>query len=189
MVQIVVRPLDRIMERYGKALGELSGAKAHRVMARALNYEGRRAFVAVKRVLRVQTSIPRPDIEQSTRFQQASTSVGGSLEIAIIGRGKELSLKRFGARQFKAGTRATVWGRRQMFVGAFMGPRPGTVAARLGGHVYHRTGKSRLPIEKLFGPSVPRELVKDQSKQTFYASTFRIVDRVGKEIAAVMRGF
>lgn len=38
--------------------------------------------------------------------------------------------------------------------GAFMGPKPGVIATRLYGGVFMRTGKARLPIRKLFGPSV-----------------------------------
>lgn len=38
--------------------------------------------------------------------------------------------------------------------GAFMGPKPGVIAMKLYGGVFMRTGKARLPIRKLFGPSV-----------------------------------
>jgi len=37
--------------------------------------------------------------------------------------------------------------------GAFMGPKPGVMSIRLGGHAFKRTGKTRLPIEKQSGPS------------------------------------
>lgn len=189
MAVIAITPLDRIRERWGQDLDKLANpAVAHKVMARAVNYEGRKAFTRVKRALVKQTSIPNPIVQRSMKFRPASTK-GGAIEAAIVGRGSELSLKLFGPKQFKPGTRAKVWGRAQMFEHAFMGPRPGAIAPKLGGHVFHREGSSRLPIGKLYGPSVPKEMVKDQTAQEFYASCGMIVDRVGKELAAVMRGF
>lgn len=178
------------MERYGKDLRALGDtAKTYRVIARAANYEGRRAFVRVKRALRKQSSIPNAIVQRSVKFLPAATRAGGRVEVAIHGSGRELSLKMFGARQFKAGVRARVWGQLQMYPGGFMGPKPGAIAAKLKGHAFVREGKSRLPISKMFGPSIAKEIVKDESAQAFYASAPRIVDRVGKEIAAVLRGY
>lgn len=187
--KLVAKPLDDIMARYGNALGAIGAGKAHKVMARAMNYEGQRAFVQVKRALRKQTSIPTAMINRGVKTRKASTGVGGALEFAIIGTGRPLTLKIFGPRQRGPGVAVTVWGRRQMLDGAFMGPRPGVIAPRLGGHVFKRTSADRKPIAKEFGPGIANELVKDQSAQTFYASLPRIIDRVGKEIAAVLRGF
>lgn len=187
--QLVLRPLDDVMARYGRDLARLSSGQAKKAMGRALNYEGRRTFVAVKRVLRKQTSIPRPAIEKAMRLRQASTS-GGALEVAIIGSGRELPLKMFKARQFKVGVKATVWGKRQTFPGTFI--FAGTYNSGkpvAGGQVFHRLSKKSLPIQRAFGPSVPKEMVKDQTAAEFYSATPRIVARVGKEIAAVMRGF
>jgi hypothetical protein len=189
MAQLIIQPLDQVMARYGQSLARLSGADAHKVMARAMNYEGRKGFTAVKRALVKQTSIPRKIVEDSTRFKQAGVALGNTLEVRMVGTGRELPLKRFGARQFKTGVRAKVWGKLEMFPGQFMGPRPGVIALKLHGRTFVRVGKARLPIRQTFGPSVPKEMVKDQSAATFYAAVPAIVERVGKEIAAVLRGF
>ncbi|WP_125334407.1 hypothetical protein [Brucella anthropi] len=186
---LVAKPLDEIMSRYGDNLKSLGKGKARKVMSRALNYEGGRAFVQVKRALRIQTSIPSAAINRGVRTRRASAKGLDTLEFAIIGTGRPLSLKYFKPRQFKTGTKATVWGRRQSFSGAFMGPRPGVLAPKLNGNVFHRTGSDRFPIERLYGPGIANELVKDQSAQTFYGNMPRIVDRVGKEIATVLRGY
>ncbi|MEE9923994.1 MAG: hypothetical protein PBV01_11600 [Brucella anthropi] len=185
---LVAKPLDSILERYGDQLTSLGSGKARKVMTRSLNYEGQRAYVQVKRALRIQTSIPSPVINKGVKTRRASMK-GDALEFSIIGSGRPLSLKYFKPRQFRVGSKATVWGRRQTFPGAFMGPRPGVLAPKLNGNVFHRTGSGRFPIERLFGPGIANELVRDQSAQTFYGSMPRIIDRVGKEIAAVLRGF
>lgn len=188
MAEIVIRPMDQITARYGEQLAGMTTAKAHRVMGRALNYEGRRAFIAVKRAMRIQTSIPVGRLNAAMRTNRASTT-GGALEFKIIGTGKELSLKLFTPRQFKAGVKATVWGKRQTYAGSFMGPRPGVLAASLRGHVFARTSAARSPIKRLSGPSVAKEMVKNESRDAFERAMPRVVDRVGREIAAVLRGF
>ncbi len=187
--QLVIQPLDDVAARYGDTLLGMGRGKAQRVMGRALNYEGAKVFTSVRRAVREQSSIPTWVLWRAMRARKASTRLGGSLEFAIIGIGRELSLRYFGPRQFAAGTRAKVWGRFQMYDEAFMGPRPGVVSAKLGGHVFTRTTSRRFPIKRLSGPSVPREMVRDQSRAVFEASMPNIVNRIGKQIAAVLRGF
>lgn len=187
--KLVIHPLDEVATRYGDALLQMGRGKTQKVMGRALNYEGAKVFTSVRRAVREQSSIPTWVVWRAMRSRKASTKMGGSLEFAIIGRGRELSLRHFGPRQLAAGTRAKVWGRLQMYHEAFMGPRPGMVSVKLGGHVFTRTTSKRFPIKRLSGPSVPREMVRDQSRAVFEASIPNIADRVGKEIAAVLRGF
>jgi hypothetical protein len=38
----------------------------------------------------------------------------------------------------------------------------------LGGQVFRREGRERLPIVKLWGPSIPRELLRDQVPKVFF---------------------
>lgn len=186
---VIVNPLDQIAERYGEKLLQLGGPLARRVMVRALNHEGRKAYTQVKRALRAQTSIPTTIIASGTRFRNAAAK-GDALETAIEGRGKHLSLKLFAPRQFSYGAAATVWGKRQRFKSAFGAPgdNPALVAA-LGGHVFHRMSAARLPIEKLWGPNIATEMVRDKSREAFLAASSQIPDRVAKEIAAVLRGY
>lgn len=80
---------------------------------------------------------------------------------------KRLSLKEYRAKQTRSGVSYTGYkgAKRKTLPGAFMGPKPGTIALRLGGHVFTRqgqkqvmskgryAGKMRQPIVKRFGPS------------------------------------
>lgn len=189
MAFVRIEPLDQIMAQYGADLKKLgSRAKTHRVIARAANYEGRKVFTVVKRTLARQTSIKYGAINKNMRFFPAKTK-GDAIETVIFGSGKHFSLRDFGPRQLKPGTRAKVWGKNKMHRGAFMGPRPGAVSAKLGGHVWKRDTAKRYPISRVWGPSIPVEMVKDATLEAFYASAPQIIARVSKEIAAVMRGF
>lgn len=179
---------DQVLVRFGNQLRAIGSGKANKVLGRALNYEGAKVYTAVRRAIRQQSSIPDDVLRAGMKTIKASTS-GGPLVFVIHGSGKELSLRHFKPAQGRVGTSATVWGKRQLYAHAFMGPVPGTIAAKLGGHVFVRLGSDRLPIKRLSGPSIPREMVRDESREVFESAMPRILDRVAAEIAAVMRGY
>ena len=86
------------------------------------------------------------------------------------GTGRHLALSFFGAKQFSYGVRAKIWGRAQTFRSAF-------VVKRYGGGVFKRTGKARFPIEQLWGPSVPKEMLRDEAYDA-WTSSIRASSRV-----------
>lgn len=90
-----------------------------------------------------------------------------SLTAAIVARGGFAPLSAFGARQTKKGVSAAPGNRRRVF--------PGTFIISDGGNVYRGLGKKRFPIAKLYGPAVPVELPKDQSRAAFYATVPRVL--------------
>lgn len=184
---------DQVLARYGNQLKALGEGGARKAMARALNYEGKKMYSAVKSALHRQTSIRAGDVHRALKTRQARPGVSSkgatALEFVIEGTGRELSLRYFSPSQKKAGTSAKVWGRRQMFNRAFMGPKPGAIAMKLNGNVFHRLSAERLPIEKMWGPSISKEMVKDQAKAAFEEAAPRVVSRVEVEIATILRGF
>jgi hypothetical protein len=167
LARIVFTPADHTLARWSTQVASLSTGKAHAAFARAVNHTTDKVKTEVVRTLVKQTSAPRFLVVSQLRVFRASTKMGNALEARIDGTGSELSLRYFGARQFGKGTRARVWGKSRMFPGAFMGPKPGAVASKLRGHVFHRTGDARLPIEMMFGPSIPKEMVKDETEAVF----------------------
>ena len=52
-------------------------------------------------------------------------------------------------------------GQRRVFPGTF-------IVQSLGGQVFRRAGRARLPIVKLWGPSIPREMLRDQVPKVFF---------------------
>lgn len=126
-------------------------------VARALNHTGGVARTRVIRALVQQTGARRPAVVNSMQSVRANE---GTLQFLIIASGAHLSLKEFGARQTRRGVSAAPWRQRRVFPGAF-------VAASIGGHVFSRKGTARLPIGKLWGPAVPREMVRGESAAAF----------------------
>lgn len=174
MVKIDAKEFDRLVEIFRKA-----GRNIKPALARAINHTGNKARTQVGRALVKQVGAKYGVIKDALTTRPASPS---SPVYRIIAKGGYISLKRFGARQTRLGVSAAPWGKRRVFPHTFIVPS-------LGGHVFERKGKSRVPIRKLWGPAIPRELVKDQSKVAFETTVAaELPRRLEHEVTAILRG-
>lgn len=176
-MQIVIKELDQTRIRYEAMIQQVGEGNAALAFSRALNHEGRKTFTAVKRTLRQQTDIPTSMITASMAFRSSSQR---NLRTIISGHGKELPLRLFKPSQFSYGVRAKVWGRHQTYRSAF-------IVAKYEGNVFHRTSRKRFPIQKMFGPSIPKEMVQDQTLETFEQSGNSIMDRAMHELSRILK--
>lgn len=189
MAKIVIRP-DGNLVLFSNALNSLSEGQARKALARAVNRVTNTVHGRVIRAIRKQSDIPTTIIRQQIKKRLASTSLGqGALEGVIWATGKPISLKHFKPRQTSVGVKAKWGGEWHMLTGAFMGPRPGVIAPRLGGHVWLRTSSARLPIELQYGPSVPEELVRGESARIFEETVATMLPaRVMHEVGRLLPG-
>lgn len=176
-MNLVIRDLDNTRIRYEAMIQRVGEKDANRAFARALSHEGRKGFTAVKRAVRQQSDIPSPLVNAGVKFKAARTS---ELRTVISGFGSELPLKHFKARQFSYGVRAKIWGRHQTFKSAF-------IIKAYDANVFIRKTSKRFPVEKLWGPSIPKELVKDDSLKAFENSNTQIMDRAMHELSRILR--
>lgn len=51
------------------------------------------------------------------------------------------------------------------------------IVAKIGGHVFAREGKERLPIKKLFGPSLPATFLQDEVRRAWTATATEAMPR------------
>jgi hypothetical protein len=173
-VNVSTKDFDRLAAVFEKA-----GKNVKPALARAINHTGDKARTQVVRALVKQTGAKYGVIRRALTTRLASP---GGLIYRIIGKGGFMSLREFAARQTAKGVSAAPWGKRRVFPHTF-------IAQSLGGHVFERRGKARLPIRKLWGPAVPRELVKDQSKIAFETTvTAELSRRIEHEVSAILRG-
>lgn len=177
---------DQMLAKWGKQLKALGDGKAHKAMARALNAEGGKMKTAVKKAVSQQSSIPSRRVESALKVKKAGVNLGADLTFSVESRDGHIPLKAFSPRQNATGTTAKVWGRSKLHAGAFMGPRPGLMASALNGHVMKRSGPGRLPIEKLWGPAVPKEMVKDAAKSAFEEAGPKVLARMERELKKVI---
>ena len=169
---------DDVRIRFEAACTRLGEGEARRAFSMALNKEGRRAFTQLRRSLALQSSIPRGAVNAATRFQSATRA---TLSTVTAGSGRHLPLSFFGAKQFTYGVRAKIWGRAQTLRSAF-------VVKRYGGGVFKRTGKARFPIEQLWGPSVPVEMMRDEAFAAWEAQHPRVLTESARLISLMMSG-
>ena len=176
-MQVVIKDLDQTRIRYEAMVQQVGEGAAALAFSRALNHEGRKTFTAVKRSLRKQTDIPPFMITASMAFKSSSQR---NLRTIISGSGKELPLRLFNPSQFSYGVRAKVWGKHQTYRSAF-------IVAKYEGNVFHRTSKKRFPIQKMFGPSIPKEMVKDETLETFEQSGNAVMVRAMHELSRILK--
>jgi len=169
---------DDVRIRFEAACTRLGEGEARRAFSMALNKEGRKAFTQLRRSLALQSSIPRGAVNAATRFQGATRA---TLSTVTAGSGRHLPLSFFGAKQFTYGVRAKIWGRAQTFRSAF-------VVKRYGGGVFKRTGKARFPIEQLWGPAVPVEMMRDEAFAAWEAQHPRVLTESTRLIALMLSG-
>lgn len=162
--------------QFEAAIHRFGQGTARSAFSRAMNHEGRKAHTGIRRLIAKESGIRFGDVNKEVRYIGATKK---ELRATMAAQGAFYPLKYFGARQFKFGVRAKLWGRAQRFPGAF-------ISEKLNGHVFAREGKARLPIGKLWGPSTPRELVKDAPVAVMEMSMKRIEARATHELSRLM---
>lgn len=173
-MQVVITP-DAALRRLEYLYLALGKGKARVALARAVNHTGRKALTAVRRAMVAQTSIPRPVIVAGVTPRSASSSGSAAIAFVIVGSGRKIPLKLFRPRRTKSGVTARVWGGPKAYPSAF-------IVRSLGSHVFRRVGKSRLPIEKLSGPDIASEMIKDQSLAAFERVVGELPTRLTHEV-------
>jgi hypothetical protein len=84
----------------------------------------------------------------------------GDLSAAVQTRAHTFNVASFAGRQTKKGVSAAAWGIRKVYPGTFL---------LHGRTAMHRTGKSRYPIEPIWGPRITREYVRESTDEKLKA--------------------
>lgn len=176
------------LPRFQRALRDLGSTNALRAFSRGLNRTGDRAFTSVRRTLAKQVGLSQAKTVALGGLKRRRANLS-NMEFKIESEGEHLSLRDFGARQFGYGVRAKPWGTSRRFAGAFIfagSPRSGQPVR--GGHVFVRTGSASYPIQMLFGPAIPNELVRGETAEAFEKATDALADRIRHELRVLTEG-
>ena len=174
-MHLIISAQDQVLARYGNALAALGDSQARKALSRALNHEGNKGRTQVKRALVKQTGIKYGAVDKAMATVRATPA---TLTYTLKARGDETNIAWFGGVQRRKGVSAAPWHKRRIFRHAFIVPRFG--------RAFIRTSKGRLPIRKLYGPNLARELVKDSSAAAWRSGVANIVARVGHEIGRML---
>ena len=171
-MNVIIRDLNKTRIHFEAAVARLGEQAATRAFNRALNREGDKIRTRVRRALRQQTGAKASLINRETRSIRSSFS---NLTYTIEARGDYLGLSHFSPRQFGYGVRAKPWGRWQRFDGAFL-------VGSLSNNAFVREGRARLPIRKMFGPAIPKEMLKDATRDAFEAAQPAVLAEAMRQI-------
>lgn len=176
--------------RFAEAVEKLGSERAAlTAYRRGINRIGDKARNQVQKALAKQVGLSQGALKTHGRY---GVSRARALDLAyeISSRGEHLPLRLFGARQFAYGVRAKPWGRSQRFPGVFIfagTPRSGKPVSAAG-DVFHRRTAASLPIERMFGPSVPVEMVKGGSAAAFERTAAELPGRIAHEVRVLTDG-
>lgn len=174
--------------RFGDAVAILGEGKARTAFRRGLNRVGNTARTKTIRALAKQVGLPQNKVRSfgAIRTRRANAA---RLEYSIEATGRAIPLKEFSARQFGYGVRAKPWGTSRRFESAFIfAGSPGSGQFVSNGDVFIRTSSASYPIRKLFGPSIPEEIVKDQSAEAFEDAALDLGPRIAHEVRVITKG-
>lgn len=181
------------LQTLDKAMRQLSGAAAGKALSVALNDTGKVAANKVRRAVAKQTGVSAEVIEKRGGIA-TKPAYPGRLNYQIIATGRYLKLKDFRPVQMKKGVKASPWGKRRYFRSAF-------INSGIGGHVFHRVGKPRKmksgtyegmmrqPIENMYGPAIPKEIIQGHSAHVFKTYVAQALPKkVDKQLKRAAKG-
>ena len=176
--------------QFANAIEKLSSEETmhQRAYRRALNKTGDKAYTRVIRAVGKQTGLKRAQVIKYGDVKKRRASYS-RLDFEIVSRGLPIPLREFSAKQFSFGVRARPWGKVTRFPSAFIYAGRWNSGKFVGaGHVFQRTTSASLPIERLDGPSIPQEIVKDQSADAFNQVADELPNRIAHELRVITDG-
>ena len=194
MAKLIVTWSGDGLIRIEAALKELAGRSRKRnALRRAVNHTGNKVHTQVVRAVARQIRAPQAVIKKYGAVRRIRANAQ-NLAYTIRSDGGPIPLKYFRANQTRKGVSAAPWGNRKVYRHAFL-------IAKFANHAFWRSGpkrrmskgryqnKMRQPIERIAGPNVPKEIVRDQVRKVFVQHVAReLPKRVEHEIKVISKG-
>jgi len=146
--------IDIQADQLGRADAALDPKRARKAIVAALNQTARTTRTLAARELQKAAGFKVGEAKRQMRIYKATAD---RPQAHLVAEGWPMLLLKAGrnARQTRKGVSITAYGRRQTYAGTFLATMPS-------GHrgIYTRKRNTRLPIRELYGPSVPRTLLR-----------------------------
>lgn len=167
--------------RLEAAMDVVASDKMKKAYSRALNDTGKATRKKTVAAVAKQVGLTQKVVSKRGGIA-TQIAYGNRLSYVIRANGGYLLLKDFKPTQFKKGVKASPWGPRRLFDGAF-------INKGVYGNVMHRSGKARPmksgrykgqvrePIENMYGPAIPREIVQGAAKIAFETTSAEVLPK------------
>lgn len=164
-----------------QAIGNIESlpARSRRAISRGLNKAAGNVRTTASSAIRKRRSLSAKVVREALTIRKASP---GRLVSSLVATGRPIPLRDYKARATKKGVTAQVSpGKRKLISHR---SNRAFIVQKLSGHVFARQGADRLPIKKLFGPSLPSTFVQQEVKAAWTATAR---DALPKRIAEEVR--
>lgn len=145
---------------------------ARQAISRGLNKTAANVRVAASTEIRKRRVLSAKIVRDAIAIRKASHQ---RLVASLVVTGRPIPLRDYKARQTKKGVTTQVSpGKRKLI--SHRGNRA-FIVQKLSGHVFAREGKARLPIKKLFGPSLPSTFVQVEVRAAWTATAREVLPK------------
>lgn len=140
-----------------RSLTSLQQQKVPTAAARALNKTIGNVQTQASKSIREERALSARVVRDALKIRRATKT---NLVATLTASGRPIPLREYAARVGKRGVTVKVSpGPRKLVTHA---SNKAFAIDKFGGHIYARTSKRRLPIKKLFGPSIPATFLKEK---------------------------
>jgi len=147
-----------------KNIESLNG-RSRRAIVRALNKTAANVRTSASSAIRRRRALSAKVVREALAIRKAKPD---RLVSSLVATGRPIPLRDYKARATQKGVTAQVSpGKRKLI--SHRGNRA-FIVQKIGGHVFAREGKARLPIKKLFGPSLPSTFVQAEVRAAWTAT-------------------
>lgn len=142
----------------------------NRAISSTINKVATQTRTAISKEVRTVYNVKAKAVKDATTLRRARV---GDNEAFVFGTGKRIPLRDFGARQTRIGVTVKVKkaGGRKRLPSAF-------VVQSIGGNVFLRETRRRLPIRKLVGPAIPQMITSPDVIQRILDNAETISPRI-----------
>lgn len=174
---------DKAVERAKKLLSDVPGG-AETALMRAINRATQSGKAQAVREVRARYTVKAGDIRKTLTTTKATRT---SLEAEIVSRGSPLGLASF-KHAPKTDTTGNARKRVRVAVMKDGGLKPLGQAFVWQGKIMQRVGKTRLPVEKKIGPSVPSMIGNPEVVEAIESKTQEaVVTRLDHEVDRILK--
>lgn len=162
---------------------QLQAPRLNRALSVAVNTSARQ--VAAKAASNIAKEMSLPVKRAKLGIWVRPYSTPQTLTAIVRASNSPIPLKAFEAKDTPKDVRAKIWGKRTVFPGRFIlgGTFPNRKDIGMGGHVFVRRGKKRLPLDKEPGASIAEGFVRDRISDTLVShSQERIIHNVLRQL-------
>jgi len=175
MAQLATFTIEVNSRDFQRTLSQLQKPKLDEVVAKALADTAKSAKVKAAAVIARRTGLKSAVVKERIFYDRVDP---GEYEVQVKSSRRPIALIEFPVMQTATGVSTRAWGKVTLIKHAF-------IAKMKSGHtgVFRRVGKSRLPIEQMWGPTIGGTFAKPEV-QAVIAKTMR--ERLSKSLARRM---